>query len=84
MRRNNRMDRQTELERRADDRAAQTKMMATQEQQNTLLSEIKVDVGGIKSEFGRALERIIVVEQSVKSAHLRIDELTSGKRSSLD
>lgn len=40
-------------------------------------SEIKNDMGGLKSEVASQGERLTIVEQSTKSAHHRIDTLES-------
>ena len=37
--------------------------------------EIKYDVGTVKRDVAALSERLVIVEQSVKSAHHRIDEL---------
>lgn len=41
--------------------------------------EIKSEMGSVKREVQNLTERIVVVEQSVKSAHKRLDGITSGR-----
>ena len=43
------------------------------------VTEIKSDMKNIRADLQELRERVVVVEQSAKSAHHRIDDLTSAK-----
>lgn len=43
------------------------------------VKDVKFDVASTKTEVGRLSERLAQVEQSVKSAHNRIDEIKRGE-----
>jgi peptidoglycan hydrolase CwlO-like protein len=44
------------------------------------VKEIKTDMSNLKTEIKSITERLVVVEQSTKSAHKRIDELGGASR----
>jgi peptidoglycan hydrolase CwlO-like protein len=43
------------------------------------VKDIKYDITAMKKEVGNLTERMVVVEQSTKSAHKRIDEIIEEK-----
>jgi len=43
------------------------------------VSEIKADLKNVKGDMQELRERLVVVEQSTKSAHHRLDQLVSGE-----
>ena len=62
----------------ADDKkqsAEMTTVIVKLENINTGINEIKADVRNVKSEVQELRERIVVVEQSAKSLHKRVDEI---------
>jgi len=66
----------------ADDKkqsAEMTTVIVKLESINTGINEIKADVRNIKSEVQELRERIVVVEQSTKSLHKRVDEIKEEK-----
>lgn len=44
------------------------------------IKEIKTDMSGLQLELKNITERLVVVEQSAKSAHKRIDEMGGATR----
>jgi peptidoglycan hydrolase CwlO-like protein len=44
------------------------------------VKEIKTDMSGLQSEMKNITERLVVVEESTKSAHKRIDEMGGAVR----
>ena len=66
----------------ADDKkqsAEMTTVIVKLENINTGINEIKADVRNVKSEVQELRERIVVVEQSTKSLHKRVDEMKEEK-----
>ena len=66
----------------ADDKkqsAEMTTVIVKLENINTGINEIKADVRNVKSEVQELRERIVVVEQSTKSLHKRVDEIKEEK-----
>ena len=66
----------------ADDKkqsAEMTTVIVKLENINTGINEIKADVRNVKSEVQELRERIVVVEQSAKSLHKRVDEIKEEK-----
>ena len=66
----------------ADDKqqsAEMTTVIVKLENINTGINEIKADVRNVKSEVQELRERIVVVEQSAKSLHKRVDSLEQHK-----
>ena len=54
-------------------------LMAKLEYMQGDLKEIKADVSSVRKEVDAIKERLVVVEQSTKSAQHRIDEITNEK-----
>lgn len=44
------------------------------------VNEIKADLRNVREDVNATRERLIVCEQSIKQAHKRLDEITSGRR----
>lgn len=66
----------------ADDKkqsAEMTTVIVKLDNINTGINEIKADVRNVKSEVQELRERIVVVEQSTKSLHKRVDEIKEEK-----
>ena len=66
----------------ADDKkqsAEMTTVIVKLENINIGINEIKADVRNVKSEVQELRERIVVVEQSAKSLHKRVDEIKEEK-----
>lgn len=62
----------------ADNRQAAsqlTQVMVKLDIMNDMLSEIKADIGNIRSEVQDLRERLVIVEQASKSLHHRMDAL---------
>lgn len=62
----------------ADDKkqsAEMTTVIVKLENINTGINEIKADVRNVKNEVQELRERIVVVEQSAKSLHKRVDDI---------
>lgn len=47
---------------------------------NTICTEIKSDISTIKADVKDLSERLVIVEQSTKSAHKRIDEIVQARK----
>lgn len=66
----------------ADDKKQSSEMttvIVKLENINTGINEIKADVRNVKNEVQELRERIVVVEQSSKSLHKRVDHLENTK-----
>ena len=66
----------TEKKETAEDTAKQTTVIVKLENISHGISEIKQEMKSVKVDVQNLRERLIVVEQSVKSAHHRLDGLT--------
>lgn len=58
-----------------NDAGQQTEIIVKLETINENVKEIKTDIKDVKSDIEKMKERLVVVEQSCKSAHKRIDSL---------
>ena len=68
----------TRRNRRADDQqdaAERTTLIVKIESINAGINEIKTDVRGLRGDVRELQDRMIIVEQSVKSAHHRVDRI---------
>lgn len=59
----------------AEDAAQLTTVIVKLENINNGISEIKTEMKNVKGELQELRERVVVVEQSTKSAHHRLDEI---------
>ncbi|MEE0420346.1 MAG: hypothetical protein UDG86_09920 [Lachnospiraceae bacterium] len=75
MRNNKRAD-VTEIERKATETAT---INVKLDQIGTDVRDIKYDITGLKKDVQGLNERMIIVEQSTKSAHHRLDDLAEEK-----
>lgn len=57
-----------------------TTLLVKIENINNGINEIKSDMRGVRADIQDVRERLVLVEQSVKSAHHRIDTLEGGKK----
>ena len=63
------------------DAGQQTEIIVKLETINENVKEIKTDIKDVKNDMERMKERLVIVEQSCKSAHKRIDTLHDEKES---
>lgn len=73
MKRNNKQDT-------ANDAAQLTTVIVKLENISSGVSEIKSELKNVKNDIQDLRDRLIIVEQSTKSAHHRLDGLTGGSR----
>lgn len=57
-----------------------TTLLVKIENINNGINEIKSDMRGVRADIQDVRERLVLVEQSVKSAHHRIDTIEGGKK----
>ena len=57
------------------DQSQMTTVIVKLETINENVKEVKTDIKDVKSDMERMKERLTIVEQSVKSAHKRIDDV---------
>ena len=74
--RNNKRADVTEIERKATETATTNVKL---DQIGTDVRDIKYDITGLKKDVQGLNERMIIVEQSTKSAHHRLDDLAEEK-----
>lgn len=64
----------------AEDAAQLTTVIVKLENINTGITEIKAEMKNVKSDVQELRDRLIVVEQSTKSAHKRLDGLIGNDK----
>lgn len=64
-----------------NDAGHQTEIIIKLETINENVKEIKTDIKDVKNDIERMKERLVIVEQSCKSAHKRIDTLHDERES---
>ncbi|MFQ9429101.1 MAG: hypothetical protein ACLR1M_11150 [Oscillospiraceae bacterium] len=64
----------------AEDAAQLTTVIVKLENINTGITEIKAEMKNVKSDVQELRDRLIVVEQSTKSAHKRLDGLVGNDK----
>lgn len=64
----------------AEDAAQLTTVIVKLENINTGITEIKAEMKNVKSDVQELRDRLIVVEQSTKSAHRRLDGLVGNDK----
>jgi peptidoglycan hydrolase CwlO-like protein len=62
------------------DASSLTTLLVKIENINNGINEIKSDMRGVRADIQDVRERLVIVEQSVKSAHHRIDNIEGGKK----
>ena len=70
-------------DRRAEDRKDASEMAAVLvklEDISTGIGEIKNDVSNVKGDIKELTERLIVAEQQIRQANIRIDQMNTGER----
>ncbi len=70
-----------EIEKAKADAHKQTRLETKLDEISSDTKDIKSDIRNMKNDIGSINERLIIVEQSTKSAHHRIDAITSDKQS---
>lgn len=63
-----------------EDAASLTTVIVKLENIGADIKEIKTDMSGLQAEMKNVMERLVIVEQSTKSAHTRIDEMGGAAR----
>ena len=63
-----------------EDAASLTTVIVKLENIGSDVKEIKTDMSSLQAEMKNVMERLVVVEQSTKSAHKRIDEMGGAAR----
>ncbi len=64
-----------------NDAGQQTEIIIKLETINENVKEIKTDIKDVKNDIEKMKERLVIVEQSCKSAHKRIDTLHDERES---